>query len=257
MIPLDRIHFNPNQPRKDFAELELVELAVSIKAQGVLQPVLVRKLADQSYELVAGERRCRAAMLAGLDRIPALVRVLNEQRALEVALIENLQRMDLNPMELALGFRELSQNHRLTQEEIALRTGKDRATVANYMRLLTLEDEVQQMLRSGEMSMGHARPLIGREPITQMFVAYRVAQAGWSVRRVEQHVASLGKPLGEDEALAPPPREANLVDAEEKLARALGAKVTLKANKRFKGTITVQFNDLDEFQRIFDRLCQT
>lgn len=255
MIPLDRIQFNPDQPRKQFEDLELVELGVSIQAQGVLQPVLVRKLAEDKYELVAGERRCRAAKLAGLDRIPALVRVFNPQRALEAALIENLQRVDLNPMEMAMGFRDLSQNHHLTHEEISLRTGKDRATISNYIRLLTLEKVVQEMLRKGEMTMGHARPLIGREPIVQMWVAYRIAQAGWSVRRVEQHIAMIAKRQAEAEPAAPP-REANLVDAEEKLARALGAKVTLKASKRFKGTITVQFNDLEEFQRIFDRLCQ-
>jgi ParB family chromosome partitioning protein len=250
-IELAAIQPNPFQPRRHFDPEALAELAQSIRAQGVLQPVLVRRQGS-GFELIAGERRFRAAQLAGLERIPALVRAYNDERSLAVALIENLQRSDLNPIEQAQAFLELGQRFRLTQEQIATATGKERVTVANYLRLLRLEPEVIELVRAARLTPGQVRPLIGLARELQCALAERIAAEAWSARRVEQHVQRLNAPPAP--ATPAPPRDPNERDAELRLAQALGAKVALKPGRGKAGVIEIRYASLDDFQRLFDRL---
>ncbi|MGH9487268.1 MAG: ParB/RepB/Spo0J family partition protein [Terriglobales bacterium] len=250
-LALGQIQPNPFQPRKTFNAAELDELAASIRAQGVLQPVLVRP-SGSGFELIAGERRLRAAALAGLSEIPALVRPLADAATLEFAIIENLQRADLNPIEQAEAFRELAQRFRLTQEEIAEKTGKDRATVANFLRLLRLDADVLELVRSAVLSPGQVRPLLALAPEAQRALARQIAEQAWPARRVEQHVARLQAPS--PPAKPAPARDPNVRQAEDQIARALGTRITLKPGRKGAGTIEVHYASLDEFQRLFDRI---
>lgn len=254
-LPVGSIRPNPLQPRRHFAEAELNDLADSIRAQGVLQPILVRPVPGNGYEIVAGERRFRAAQRAGLAAIPALIRTINDERALEIAIVENLQRADLNPVEQARAFEELARRFQLSQEEVGKKTGKDRATIANALRLLRLDAAVLARLESGELTPGQARPLLALDPILQRQVAERIVAEAWSARRVEEFVSRAPKPARP--AKPAPPRDPNLKDAEEQLARALGARVAIEAGKRNRGRITIAYNDLEEFQRLFELLCHT
>lgn len=246
-VPLKSIRPNPLQPRHHFDETALAELAESIRTQGVLQPVLLRP-AKGGYELIAGERRFRAAQRAGLTEIPALVRVVNDEKALELAIIENLQRDDLNPIEQARAFQELASRFNLTQEQIATRTGKERSSISNFLRLLKLHSEVQQRVEQGQLSMGHARALLSLDPESQRTFALRITEQGWSVRQVEERVAALLKP---PQPAAPKPRDPNVRAAEQDIARALGTRVQIRDRKN-RGTIQIEYNGLEEFQRIFD-----
>lgn len=246
-VPLKNIRPNPLQPRHHFDETALAELAESIRTQGVLQPVLLRP-AKGGYELIAGERRFRAAQRAGLTEIPALVRVVNDEKALELAIIENLQRDDLNPIEQARAFQELASRFNLTQEQIATRTGKERSSISNFLRLLKLHPEVQQQVEQGQLSMGHARALLSLDPETQRTFAQRIIEQGWSVRQVEERVSTLLKP---PTPAAPKPRDPNVRAAEQDIARALGTRVHIRDRKN-RGTIEIEYNGLEEFQRIFE-----
>lgn len=246
-VPLKSIRPNPLQPRHHFDETALAELAESIRTQGVLQPVLLRP-AKGGYELIAGERRFRASQLAGLAEIPALVRVVNDEKALELAIIENLQRDDLNPIEQARAFQDLASRFNLTQEQIAARTGKERSSISNFLRLLKLHAEVQQRVEQGELSMGHARALLSLDPETQRTFALRIVEQGWSVRQVEERVALLLKPPA---PAAPKPRDPNVRSAEQDIARTLGTRVHIRDRKN-RGTIEIEYNGLEEFQRIFE-----
>ena len=254
LLALTQIQPNPHQPRRHFDPEALAELAASIRAQGVLQPVLVRPVGG-GFELIAGERRFRAAHLAGLEKIPALVRTFSDERTMAVALIENLQREDLDPVEEARAFQELSQRFRLTQEQIAEQTGKERTTISNCLRLLRLDADVLELLQSRRLAPGQARPLIGLEAAVQVDLARRIVEENWTARRVEDHVAAMGRPAPPKPA--PPPRDPNERDAEEQLARALGAKVAIKprGRKRQQGVIEIQYFDLDDFQRLYEHLC--
>jgi ParB family chromosome partitioning protein len=249
LVPIAAIQPNPLQPRRHFDPAALAELAASIRTQGVLQPVLVRPLAS-GYELVAGERRLRAAQQAGLTHLPALIRPAGDEPAFAWALVENLQRQDLNPIEQAEAFQQLAQRFRLTQEQIGAATGKDRASIANAIRLLRLDPEVVARVRDGRLTPGQARPLLALDPERQRALAERIEREQWPARRVEAH---LQRTLEPPAAAAPKPRDPNLRDAELQLSRALGAKVQLRANRRHRGSITIAFHDLDEFQRLFER----
>ncbi|MGH9414077.1 MAG: ParB/RepB/Spo0J family partition protein [Terriglobales bacterium] len=251
-LPIDQIIPSPFQPRRHFDQAELNDLAASIRAQGVLQPLLVRPAIDGGYELVAGERRLRAATLAGLVEVPVIVRAIADATSLEIAIIENLQRADLNPIEQAEAFRELAQEFKLTQEAIAEKTGKDRTTIANFLRLLRLEPDVVAMLRDGKLSPGQARPLLAMAPDAQKALALRIVEEEWPARRVEQHVARLQQPP--EPAKPAPARDPNEREAELQLARALGTRVELKPTRRGRGAIIVNYASLDEFQRLFERL---
>jgi ParB family chromosome partitioning protein len=254
MLPLNRIRPNPFQPRKEFAPEELTELSKSIRANGLLQPLLVRPSPgdEQAWELVAGERRLRAVAELGWSEVPAWVKEVDDQTLLVLALVENLQREALGPLEEAEGFRVLSESFGLTQGEIAEAVGKDRSTVANTLRLLQLPPSVRRLLVNGALSAGHVRPLLSLEdPIRAGDIARKAAEEGWSVRRVEEEVKSLrdggkkGRPrrgAGNDPIL-----EA----LQEELRRVLGTRVVLRRARKGKGVIEVPFLGTEDFERLF------
>ncbi len=250
-LDLDRLIPNPRQPRSQIDEARLEELAQSIRANGVIQPILVRKIGDQ-HEIVAGERRWRAAQRAGLLRVPVTVREVPDEKLLEIALIENIQREDLNPIEEAQAYRHLSDELHLSQEEIADAVGKDRATVANFMRLLRLPAEVRNDLAAGALSMGQARALLALpDENAQRRVARDVVARGASVRETEALVRHEVAPPA-----AParrPSVDANTRAAEEKLKIALGTRVRIVRRGK-GGRIEVDFTDEDELNRIYEAL---
>ncbi|WNG42639.1 ParB/RepB/Spo0J family partition protein [Archangium minus] len=250
-LPIEAIKRDTLQPRRHFDEEKLRELTESIKAQGVLQPVLVRKDAE-GYKLIAGERRWRASQLAGLHEIPAIVREVTEVEAFELALVENLQRADLNPMEEAEGYHRLVEEFGLTQDQVAQRVGKERSTVANALRLLGLPDEVKRMVAEGNLSAGHARALLGVPRIPEMTeLAAQVAARKLSVRDTEKLVQQAkGSAKSSKESAAskkPSPQVKSLV---EELQRLLGTKVRLVEKGSGKGTIEVDYFSYDDLDRI-------
>jgi ParB family chromosome partitioning protein len=246
-IPLEKLRAGGFQPRKTFPPESLSELVASIREKGVLVPVTVRPTPD-GYELVAGERRFRAAESAGLSAIPAVVRKLTDREALEVALVDNLQRTDLNPIELAEGYNRLMHDFSMTQEQVAARMGKDRATVANTLRLLKLPAPVRQALADGRLSAGHARALLGAPPEHVVPVFEAVMRRGLSVRETERICASPGKrrPAGK-----PSPADGHLKSLEEELSRNIGTRVRLRGTAR-KGKVEISYFSDEEL----DRLCR-
>ncbi|HEX9205756.1 MAG TPA: ParB/RepB/Spo0J family partition protein [Candidatus Deferrimicrobiaceae bacterium] len=246
-IPLANLRAAGFQPRKTFPPESLSELVASIREKGVLVPVTVRPTPD-GYELVAGERRFRAAESAGLSAIPAVVRQLTDREALEVALVDNLQRTDLNPIELAEGYNRLIHDFSLTQEQVAARMGKDRATVANTLRLLKLPAPVRQAVADGRLSAGHARALLGAPPEQVVPVFEAVMRRGLSVRETERLCASPVKRRG---AGKPSSADVHLKDLEEELARRVGTRVRLRGSAR-KGKIEISYFSAEEL----DRLCR-
>ncbi|MBK9119239.1 MAG: ParB/RepB/Spo0J family partition protein [Phycisphaerales bacterium] len=259
-IPLDTIRPNPKQPRTLFDDQALAELAASVRQSGVLQPVLVRPVGDDQFELVAGERRWRAARLAGLMTIPAIVRSLDDRAALEIALVENLQREDLGPLERATAYQNYLHTFGGTVEELAQRLGESRANVSNYLRLLKLSPEVCFMLGAGELGMGQARALAGVvDPQRQLAMARLVARRNLSVRQVEELV----RQATETDPIDPPATRSarlsrgvgHLADVERSLSKALGLRVRLVAGRRKNsGRIVITYNNLDEFDRIAQQL---
>jgi len=251
-LEIKKIRPGKEQPRKVFREESLRELAASIREKGVLQPVIVARSGDGAFELIAGERRLRAAELAGLKRIPAMVRKTDPEDSLEVALIENIQREDLGPIETAEAFHRLIEEHKYTQETLARKVGKERATVANYMRLLKLPDEVKALIANGELSMGHARALIGiRDRAAQVALAEKIVSEGMSVRLAEVLGKQSSAPRARHKAAKK--QDPHVRDLEEKLIRALGTKVRIKhAGKR--GRIEIEYYSLEELDRLLDIL---
>ena len=248
-IDVFKIDPNQDQPRKSFDEAALNDLAESIKSVGVLQPILVTRIGDR-YRIIAGERRYRASRLAGLTEIPAIVREWDEQRQLEAALIENLQRDDLNPIEEAMGIRNFMRESGLTQEKAAERLGKSRPAVANLLRLLTLEESVRQMLIDGKLSAGHARALVTVEPVRQVQLANLTVQQGWSVRQLERICAQPVK--------QPPQKRVRVRDQQfsqlEGMARELfGTRAKLDGTHE-SGKLTLFYYSEDDLQRIWDVL---
>lgn len=253
LIDLDRVRPNPRQPRQDFDAESLDELAASLKAQGLLQPVIVRPAGDGRYELVAGERRWRAAQRAGMLKIPAIIRNVADEGLLELALIENLQREELNPIEEAQAYRVLIDDLGLTQQQVADRVGRQRATVTNAMRLLQLPGPVQEKVRKGKISMGHARALLGLESaIDQIALAERIASEGLSVRQVEEHVTRSRRsrpPI--ESAPRSERRDPNVEAAEQALQRALGTKVRI-VGKGKRGRIELHYFSDEELDRLYN-----
>ena len=251
-LPLSDIAANPTQPRKRFDQTALEELAATIRTHGVLAPVVVRR-SDEGYQVIAGERRVRAAKLAGLSHIPAIVREAGDGQALEMALVENLQREDLNPVEEAESYRRLVEEHGYTQEQLADRLGRDRSTVANSLRLLKLPEPVQQALIAGAVSPGHARALLALDKPTQQREALRrILAQGLSVRSVEALVKTMQRPPSSAKPHAPP--SANVKDLEERLRRALKTQVRLVTTHKDKGRIEIPFSSLDELDRLLEVL---
>lgn len=251
-IPIESIHRDVHQPRRHFDEVRLKELAESIKAQGVLQPVLVRK-EGEGYRLIAGERRWRAAQAAGLHEVPAIVREVTETQAFELALVENLQRADLNPIEEAEGYRRLVEEFGLTQEQVSQRVGKERSTVANSLRLLGLPEEVKSLVAEGALSMGHARALLGVPRLPEMKdLAQRIAERKLSVREAEKLVQQ--QKSAKKESGKPTKASTNVKALVEELQRLLGTKVRLVDKGNGKGTLEVDYFSLDDLDRILQRL---
>jgi ParB family transcriptional regulator, chromosome partitioning protein len=247
-LPLERIARDPRQPRRTFEVAALRALADSIQAQGVIQPVLVRR-EGAGFQLIAGERRWRAAQIAGLQEIPAILREVTEAEAFALSLVENLQRTDLNPMEEAEGYLRLVDEFGLTQEEVSARVGKDRSTVANGLRLLGLPESVKTLLRSGALSMGHARALLGAAEAERVGLAERVASTGLSVRETEQLVRARRRTSpksGKARKAAPSAAARTLV---EELQRALGTKVRLE-DRGGAGTLAIDFFSYADLERI-------
>lgn len=257
-IPVDKIDRNPFQTRKGFDEEKLKELAASITATGVVQPIIVRAGADGRYTLITGERRWLSSRLAGKATIPAVVREVSDVQAMEMTIVENLQRADLNPMEQAHAYERLSREFKLTQEQMAERTGKDRASVANFLRLLKLPEDVQLHVESGELSFGHARALIALPPEQVSKVAWKVIHLNLSVRSTEKYVQGLinpemvAKPVNVPEARMVDP---NVREAEDRLRRSLGLKVTIE-DKRGRGKVIIEYAGVDDFDSILAALGQ-
>ncbi len=254
-LEINRIFPGGEQPRKTFKDSSLKELAVSIKEKGVLQPVIVSRLGDGSFRLVAGERRWRASQLAGLKKIPAIVKNVASRDALEIALIENIQREDLNPVETAEAFNKLLKDFNLTQEELSEKVGKERATVANYLRLLKLPEEIKSLISDGSLSMGHARAVLSIEGRAHQIEAVRkIITKGLSVREAEALVKNISlagtKKLKGHKAHKTP----EIASLEDKLIKSLGTKVRIHHKGKKGGKIEIEYYSLDELDRLLDIL---
>lgn len=248
-VPVDSVRNNPLQPRRSFDERSLATLAESIRDRGALQPIVVRP-AESGYELVAGERRLRAAKLAGITHLPAIIRKADDDELLELALIENIQRADLNPVERARAYRVLHTTYTLSHEDIAHRMGEDRATVTNYLRLLSLPEQVLEMIEVGKLTMGHGRALLGcTESVLQLSIAEQAATESWSVRQTEKAVARIA--AGEKPVRDAPPTRPVIKDIEDRLSRALATKVRIQeGRRRHSGRLIIEYYGLEDFQRI-------
>lgn len=257
-IPLANISPNPEQPRTDFDDEALAELAASIKQLGIIQPLSLRKIGPDSYQIIAGERRYRAASMAGLTSVPAYIRTASETELTEMALIENIQREDLNAIEIALTFRKLIDRYNLTQERLSDRIGKKRATVANFLRLLRLPAEVQLGLRDKTVDMGHARALLSlQNPADQLKLYKRIVNEGLSVRRVEELVKQLNSAASEQPDKTPVRNQGEFDVLKQHLSNTFKAPVKLDVNAQGAGKITFGFKNEEEMVRLislFDSL---
>lgn len=256
-IALDQIERNPFQTRTQFDEAKLNELAQSIAASGVVQPIVVRSLGKDSYQLITGERRWLASRKAGKTTIPAIVRQVSDEQAMEMTIVENLQRADLNPMEQARAYQRLSQDFKMTQEQMATRTGKERASVANFLRLLRLPEPIQQKVESGDLSFGHARTLLALDsPESITAAAQKVIALSFSVRQTESYVQGLinpeAKPKKADKSAAEP-EDPNVREAQDRLQRTLGLKVRIE-DKKGKGRVIIEYAGLEDFDSILTAL---
>ncbi len=247
-LPLDLIQRGKYQPRRDMDPAALEELALSIKAQGVMQPIVVRPVGEGRYEIIAGERRWRASQQAGLERIPALVREVPDEAAIAMALIENIQREDLSPLEEAVALQRLQQEFQLTQQQVAEAVGKSRATITNLLRLIALPEEIKTLLSHGDLEMGHARALLGLPADRQVEGARHVVARNLTVRQTEALVRQWlnGKPKA-PEAAKPDP---DIDRLEQRLAERLGAPVQIKHGQKGKGQLVIRYNSLDELQGV-------
>jgi len=257
-INIQRIVPNPYQPRKEFSDEKLTELAESIKVHGIIQPLLVREINGQ-YQLIAGERRLRAAKLAGLTEVPVVIKELDDQSMMEIALVENIQRENLNPIEEAEAYRRLMEEFNFTQDDIAKKVGKSRPAIANILRLLNLPQEIQKDLSSGTLTMGHARALLGlKSEEEQIKVWNRIQAEGLSVRETEDLIRKLNEePVVSRETkkvkpVAVLPKDPNVIEMEDELQQVLGTKVTIKPHG-LGGRIEIEYYSPEEFERICEK----
>lgn len=251
-VELSKISANPNQPRRNFDEEALEELAESIREHGVISPITLRKNEDDTYMIIAGERRYRASKMAGLNTIPAYIRTAKDEQVMEWALIENIQRDDLDAIEIALAYQRLMDEYQLTQEKMSERVGKKRATVANYLRLLKLPAEIQMGIQQKKIDMGHARALAGSKSAEQQLDIYkRILNEGLSVRRVEELVAT-------EETDKKPAKKAaqrpETIALQNQLTAVLGTKVTVSADEKGKGKMSISFKSAEQLNRILQQL---
>ncbi|EID72372.1 ParB/RepB/Spo0J family partition protein [Imtechella halotolerans] len=250
-LELDSIEVNPFQPRTNFNEETLTELATSIRELGVIQPITVRKIDFNKYQLVSGERRFRASRLAGLTAVPAYIRIANDQESLEMALVENIQRQDLDPIEIALSYQRLIDEINLTQEQMSERVGKKRSTIANYLRLLKLDPIIQTGMRDGFISMGHGRAIINIEDKEQQLEIYeRIIAGNLSVRDTEALVRKLQEPTGSSKEKNSSAVPAYIEEGVENFREYLSTKVSVKVAKNGKGTLVIPFHSEEDFKRI-------
>ncbi|NII27230.1 ParB/RepB/Spo0J family partition protein [Pseudoflavitalea sp. X16] len=254
-IPVENIEPNPKQPRRDFDEQALNELAASIKMHDLVQPITVSSLPNGKYRLISGERRWRASKLAGLKDIPAYIRQANDQQLLELALLENLQREDLNAMEIALSYKRMMEELSQTQEQVAERMGKERSTVANYIRLLKLPPDIQVAVRTGVISMGHARAIINVDTVDkQLFIFNEIKSKGLSVRQTEELVRRLyksGTAVKNSVKASLPPAYKKI---EDNLASHFSTKVKLNHNKTGHGSISIEYYSIQDLNKILDAI---
>jgi ParB family chromosome partitioning protein len=258
-IALDKIERNPNQTRTAFDEAKLAELAASVRASGVVQPIVVRELPGGRYQLIMGERRWRASQLAEKPTIPAIVAQVSDEQAMEMTIVENLQRADLNPMEQARAFERLARQFAMTQEQMAARTGKDRASIGNFLRLLKLPASIQKMVEAGELSFGHGRALLGLNSAEQIeAAAERIKTQAMSVRQTESYVQGLMNPEAKPGKAAVIAAKADALDpnvreAQEMLQRKLGLRVKIE-DKKGKGRVIIEYSGVEDFDALLGAL---
>ena len=254
MVDISDIETNPFQPRKEFDQTALEELAQSIREQGVITPITVRHMPDGKYQLIAGERRFRASQLAGLKELPAYIRIATDGQMMEMALVENIQRENLNAMEIALSYNALIEECQLTHEQLSQRVGKDRSTITNYLRLLNLPAETQLALSSGQISMAHARALVNVEdPERHLAILHDIVNRHLSVHQTEQMVKANRQPDKPRAAVKPELPNAYCA-AQSQLRQTLQSDVEIKRSRRGKGTLTIHFNNDEDFDRIMKLL---
>lgn len=256
-VKLSKIEANPEQPRSVFDEESLEELATSIKSLGLVQPITLREISPDRYQIISGERRYRASLMAGLTSVPAYVKKASDENVMEMALIENIQREDLNPIEISLAFQTLIDTHNLTQEKLSERIGKKRATIANFLRLLKLPAEIQMGLKDKKIDMGHAKSLLSLEDASDQLMVYeQIQEYGYSVRRTEEIVREINNP---QETNLPPEATPNrpvkksseeFNELKKQLSTFFGAKVSVSRNEKGTGKISIPFSDEKELERI-------
>lgn len=256
MIPLTQIEINPFQPRTQFDEEELAALAQSIQTHGIIQPLTLRRLGPESFQIISGERRYRAASEAGLDEVPAYIRLANDQEMLEMALVENIQRQDLNAIEVAISYQRLMDECDLTHDALSERVGKNRSTVTNYIRLLKLSPEIQQAIKNRKLSMGHARALAGMSNADQqLFVFKSVLERGLSVRATEKLIQTIHSQKNRSSsASSKPEMHPEIRKIQERLTDRLHAPIKIQRNNKGKGKIVISFEDDDRLNEILDIL---
>ncbi|MCP9750798.1 ParB/RepB/Spo0J family partition protein [Ferruginibacter sp. HRS2-29] len=254
-IPLDQIEVNPNQPRKDFDETALSELAASIKIHNIIQPLTVTAMSNGKYRLIAGERRYRASKIAGLKDVPVYIRETSDSQILELALLENLQREDLNAIEIGISYKRLMDDLEYTQEQVAERMGKERSTVTNYIRLLKLPPDIQVAVRNGTISMGHARALINVDVVDkQLFIFSEIKKNALSVRQTEDLVRKIYTGSGTVKSAVKPALPAAYKKIEDNLASTFGTKVKLSHSKKGNGSILFEYYSLEELNALLEKL---
>jgi ParB family chromosome partitioning protein len=261
-IPIAQIEANPNQPRREFDPDALQELATSIREIGIIQPITLRQIDDNRFQIIAGERRWRASQIAGLTAIPAYIRTISDESIMEMALVENIQREDLNAIEIALAYQHLLENDGMTQEKVSERVGKSRAAIANYLRLLRLPAQIQLSLQKKEIDMGHARALLSLDsPSLQIKLYKEIMKNNYSVRKVEEMVNLLRNgedvPSGSKKIVAKNPLPEEFTVLKDRLSSFLNTKVQFSCNPKGKGKISIPFNSEEDLERIltlFDQL---
>jgi ParB family chromosome partitioning protein len=256
-VPVDRIAPNPYQPRLQIDPVAMAEMVESIRRHGVIQPIILRSKGGDGFELVAGQRRLEAVRQLGLAEIPAIVREATDQQMLEIALIENIHREDLNCVDRATAYKNYQDSFQISPEEIADRLGQDRTTVTNYLRLLSLPAEALDLLRAGQLSMGHARAIVGLESAdAQLKVTHHVVQHSLSVRQTEALVAKMKAGPQEEHKSAGKQKTPNILDLEQQMTRSISTKVQIvPARKKGSGKVVIEYYSLDDFDRILDCLC--
>jgi ParB family transcriptional regulator, chromosome partitioning protein len=255
-VPLERIETNPYQPRTHFDLVALEELSHSIKVQGIIQPITVRRMGAHTYQLISGERRLQASKMAGLQTIPAYVRTANDEQMLEMALIENIQRQDLNPMEIALAYQRLVEELNLRLEDLGDKVGKKRATVNNYVRLLKLPPEIQIGLKESKLTMGHARALINIQHLEDQLAAYKaILEEDLSVRKVEEMARELAERTTKQPSTSPKSRkDIHILRLERKLEEKFGSRVVITQHSQGKGELKIGFESIQDLNRILEIL---